>query len=102
MGRIITDWTVQSDPQNKTMFAYVVDDDTKALTNFFARGCKIGIEYVVADPESKLNFYRDDETQPKYEMDLPTDVSDITHWYPYVSLQCKDDECSISENVRIE
>ena len=89
----------KGNPQNKTSMASVYDDGATALMDSFARGSKIGIEYVVA--ESKLNFYRDDETEPEYAMDLPTNVSGITHWYPYVSLYDKDDECTISENVRI-
>merc|ERR1712129_435663 len=89
----------KGNPKNTTMGAYVKDSGAAALMASFARGSKIGIEYVVA--ESKLKFYRDDETEPKYDMDLPTNVSGITHWYPYISLWCKDDECTISENVRI-
>merc|ERR1711971_379830 len=92
-------YVYKGNPQNKTTSACVEDNDAAALMNSFALGSKIGIEYVVA--ESKQNFYRDNETQPKYAMDLPTNVSGITHWYPYISLKCKDDECSISENVRI-
>merc|ERR1711971_1071508 len=66
------------------------NSDAATLVASFGRGSKIGIEYVVA--ESKLKFYRDDETEPKYVMDLPTNVhcvndcdnnggsSEITHW----------------------
>merc|ERR1712129_182584 len=78
--------------QNKSRDAYAEDNGTKALVDSFARGSKICIEYIVA--ESKLNFYRDDENTSKYSMDLPTN-SGITHWYPYVSLRDKDDECTI-------
>merc|ERR1712129_390880 len=95
----------KGNPQNETKDASVYDKGANALrlwcnsVYYFSRGSKIGIEYVVA--ESKLKFYRDDETEPKYAMDLPTNVSGITHWYPYVSLCSKNDECTISENVRI-
>ena len=89
----------KGNPQNETVNAHVYDKGSSALETSFGRISKIGIEYVVA--ESKLKFYRNDETQPKYAMDLPTNVLGITHWYPYVSLRYKDDQCTISENVRI-
>jgi len=78
----------KGNPQNHTAAAWVTDQASS-----FAGSSKISIEYVVAS--SKLKFYRDDETDPKYAMYLPTNVPGITHWYPYVSLMCKDDECTV-------
>merc|ERR1711971_1279615 len=87
--------------QNKTEAAYVYDHRvfTTGLLKDFVFGSKIGIEYVVA--EAKLNFFRDNETESKYSMHLPTNVPDITHWYPFVSLYRGDDVCTISDIVRI-
>merc|ERR1712087_1046956 len=90
----------EGNPQNKTQSAYVRHDyGMTALVASFTNGSKIGIEYIVG--ESKLKFYRDDDTAPKYTMKLPTDIVGITHWYPYVSLQNANDVCQIG-SVRIE
>jgi hypothetical protein len=89
----------KGNPQNRTRQAYVKDEEMRALVADFAKGSHIGIEYIVG--ESKLNFYRDDETEPKYTMKLPTDIAGITHWYPYVSLDRKGDVCQIG-SVHIE
>ena len=63
----------------------------------FKKGNKMGIEYIVN--ESKLRFYGDDAAEPQYTMDLPTNISGITHWYPYVSLRDKDDVCKIGRTI---
>ena len=89
----------KGNPQNLREWAYVKDNGMRALVASFAKGSKIGIEYIVG--ESKLKFYRDDETEPKYTMKLPTDIAGIAHWYPYVSLGDKGDVCQIG-SVRIE
>merc|ERR1712129_686575 len=39
----------KGNPRNKTMHAWVEDYTAKALMDSFARGSKIGIEYVVAE-----------------------------------------------------
>merc|ERR1711971_752596 len=67
-------YVYKGNPENKTSSAHIMDESAGALMVSFANGSKTGIEYVVS--ESKLNFYRNDETEPKYTMDLPTDVAD--------------------------
>ena len=37
--------------------------------------------------------------QGKYEMNLPTDIDEITHWYPCVGLRDPLDACTISDIV---
>merc|ERR1712154_45623 len=77
---------------------YAHDPNCASVVEGFANGSKIGIEYLVE--ESKLKFFRNDEAQEKFTMQLPTDVQGITHWYPAVSLRDSGDVCQI-HNVRV-
>merc|ERR1712013_939717 len=90
---------------NSSGYAYkagkqVSDSGYTPLTKNMSRGeWKIKVTYLV--DESKLQFERvDDGAIPKYEMDLPTNVQDITHWHPFISMRDANDIWTI-ENIEI-
>ncbi len=70
-------------------------DETKDTSyKGYCSNAKITVEYGIN--ESQLNFY--ENNQPLYKMTLQTNINEITHWYPCISL-VGGNTCKISEEV---
>ena len=54
------------------------------------------IEYVINN--STFIFYKDDNDRC-YSIDLPTNIDEITHWYPCVRLRNQGERCVVSNIV---
>merc|ERR1712013_211553 len=87
----------KGNPQNKTLDGYVIDEAARDFQKEWQNGWAMGIEYVVN--ESKLKFYKNDEADVKYSMDLPTNIAEITHWHPCICLRFANDTCKITNVV---
>lgn len=69
------------------------------LYDGYKRDTWITIKYIINDSKLIFEYKNQDDKDSKFEMMLPKDIKDITHWYPAICLRDAGDECEIADII---